>query len=140
MPNIDTTYTRVLTPDDLTDEQVRYWADLMELDIETCRETVFSKLPLIEVGREDYDHSGFRAGGEAVIDPCSWCDGKHTHGFEDRLEQGRPRPRSPHCDIAAADIKDNEATDDYWIVWLGKGKGEWKGDPEILQQPTTVDS
>lgn len=128
-------YSRLVSVDELSDEQVKYWADLADESVETYRE-IFAEMDVIEIGRVDYDYEigGFRTGGEAIIDPCPFCDGEHTHGFRESDEaQGKVTPRSPHCDVYSN--MDHEIMGDYWIVWFGKGEGEWVGDADYTQQP-----
>lgn len=126
---MSTEYSRLVSVEDLSKNQLEYHSELADIPIERVRKTI-SNAPIIEIGRVDYETEGAPLGpGEnAIIDPCPFCGGRHTHGFQDHVEgQGQVTARDPHCD---------ECDDDtYWLVWRGKGSGEWVGDPKYTQSP-----
>lgn len=116
-------YSRLVSPDELLEEQVESalaYAHVEDLD---DAYEVLSEEGLIEVGREDYSS---KVGSKAVIDPCPFCGGEHAHGFGLELEQGYVVEVRSHCD----------KTDRYWLVWLGKGEGEWLERDDFLREPT----
>ncbi|RRJ29025.1 hypothetical protein [Halocatena pleomorpha] len=122
-------YSELVVVDELSKEQIIHESEHADISYEEVYET-WSNEPIIEIGREDCDteSESFVPEENSIIDPCPFCGGQHIHGFDDSKEgQGWVTPRSPHCS------EYNEDT--YWLVWLGKGEGEWVDDPEYTQNP-----
>lgn len=92
-------YSKLVSIDDLSEEQITHEAELAGVPKEKVRET-WSNEPIIEIGREDDDpeFAPFKVGENSVIDPCPFCSSQHIHGFRDHIEgQGQVTSRSPNC-------------------------------------------
>lgn len=117
-------YSRTVTTDELTEAHLDALSEYHGVETHEDARDVLSEDPVIEVGRED----GRRVGGDAVVRPCPFCDGEHTHKFRDALEEGRLVQHASDC----------PETPLYWLVWFGKGKGDWLGDDRFADEPGTT--
>jgi hypothetical protein len=116
-----TNYSRTVPPDELSDAHLDALAEYHGVETRDDALEELGKDPVIEVGRED----GRRVGSSAVLRPCPLCGGEHTHKFGEALEEGRLVQHASECPEA----------DLYWLVWFGKGEGNWQEDDRFEDSP-----
>lgn len=116
-----TNYSRTVPPEELSDAHLDALAEYHGVETRDDALEELGKDPVIEVGRED----GRRVGSSAVLRPCPLCGGEHTHKFGEALEEGRLVQHASECPEA----------DLYWLVWFGKGEGNWQEDDRFEDSP-----
>jgi hypothetical protein len=115
------TYSRVVPPEELSDAHLDALTEYHGVETREDALEELSDDPVLEVGRED----GRRVGGDAVIHPCPLCDDEHVHKFDEGLEEGKLVQHASKCPEA----------DLYWLVWFGKGEGDWQEDKRFADEP-----
>jgi len=115
------TYSRVVPVEELSGPHLDALGEYHGVDTRDDARGELSDDPVIEVGRED----GRRVGGNAVIRPCPFCEAEHTHKFREALEEGRLVQHASEC----------PRKEIYWLVWFGKGKGNWRDEDKYADEP-----